>query len=148
MDGVIMKEKYYQGSYTVEAALLMPLVLAVIFFVLYLSFLSYDSLRLSFVLRETALWGSMRIEQGIEVTQELLITKAKSQQILLLNLRNVNFRSEIKNDKIIMSYTSETFFLKGGGKTKDFEVAQFIHRPETVLRIAHLITGKEEKDGD
>lgn len=109
-----IKIKYKKASYTVEASLLLPLVLSVITFLIYGCFYLYDRTVLTGLAYESALFGSRMEENNKDII--LQQTKEKGNQLLskkVINTRGIVTQVKVSGDNVLVSYRGD-FKVPGG----------------------------------
>lgn len=98
-----MSKKYLKGSYTLEATLIMPMILSILVLLIYWAFYLHDRAILSAAAYTAALRGSQMIS-GENISDE--VNKCSKDLInnRLLITKGIEQRVEVKGDTIAVSY--------------------------------------------
>jgi len=98
-----------KGSLTVEAAFIMPLVIAAVLFVMYVGFFLHDRTILAGLASETAFWGEHAWQAGEQVDESTMDSayKAFAGNKMFLT-KNVIFYGEIHNNKVEVRLTADS----------------------------------------
>ena len=98
-----MNKKNFKGSYTIEAALIMPMILSVLVLLIYWAFYLHDRAILSSAAYTAALRGSQMIS-GENVVDEVNKCSKELIKNRLLITKSVEHKIEQKGDIIAVSY--------------------------------------------
>lgn len=132
------ENRYLSGSYTVEMALLFPLILGVMLFSLSLTFYIYNLCTLDISANLVAIKGQRFLDMS-EKNKERKIRKLAEEEIKdsLIAMENLTVTVQIKKDKVFVSYNGKytlsvmNLLLGGSGRKETISV-----RAESVMQNA------------
>jgi hypothetical protein len=102
-----MKKKILKGSYTIEASLLLPMILSIIMILMFLSFYVHDRCILYSIAYTAALRGSEVQSDEEKIFREVEESSNKLLENKLLVTRNVNTDIKISSKDIAVSYQGD-----------------------------------------
>lgn len=153
------KTRNLDGSYTVEMALLFPLILGVLLFSLGLTFYLYDLCVLNIHANLVALEGQQFVDMSEKNRERKIRERAEEVKDSLIAIEKFSVSVQVKGDKITVAYSGEyTFpivnlFLNGNRKKEAVSVraesviqnaVEWIRTVRKVGRIAEYIKGSAE----
>ena len=117
-----MKKKIYKGSYTIEASLLLPMILSIIVILIFLSFYIHDRCILYSIAYTAALRGSQVQSDEKKIFKEVEESSNELLESKLLITKNINTDIKISAKDIAVSYKGDfqrpigTILIKNLGK--------------------------------
>lgn len=105
------KGKGLDGSYTVEMALLFPIILGVLLFILGLTFYLYDVCVLDISANFAAIKGQEFLDMS-ERNRERKIRKIAEEEVAdsLIAMKNLMVSVQVEKEKVVVSYSGEYVF--------------------------------------
>lgn len=136
------RKKMIKGSFTIEAAIIMPIIIIITVMLIYLSFYLYNACLLSQTSYQSALRGSLREGEGTEMEQCMQEAQKEISNKRLPALSEICFTNEVKGKEVSVDiYAGIHFplFHKSDGSVKN-AVRGFTvrHRAEKVDAISFI----------
>lgn len=134
-------KKFYRGSFTIEASVLVPIILMMFVGVIYILFYYHDKNIIVGAAYETAVVGSEREEKAEQELEVYFQNRIKGKLILFANVQG---EVEVKKDRVVVRCKAE----KRGMKVTQ-EVVGKRTRPEKRIRdIRKIKKMYEEKENE
>ena len=103
----------YKASYTIEASLLFPFILAVIVLIIYGSFFIHDRAVLDTAANEAALRGSEITDPDGDIFTKVRDTGEREIEGRLLATKNVDMDIKVDSKEVKVSYTGDFIIPRG-----------------------------------